>query len=323
MTRSLLQCRDLSVRFRVMNGMVHAVNDVSLSIAHGECLGVVGESGSGKSQCFLSIMGLLPRNASATGSVSFDGQEILNAPRNVMDRVRGGLISMIFQDTLAGLTPFMRIGEQLTEMLVEHQGLSEVAARQRSLEVLEIVQFPQPRRRLRMYPHELSGGMRQRVMIALALLCKPKLIIADEPTTALDITIQAQILDFLGGLKRRTDTSIVLITHDLGVAAELCDRVVVMYAGRIVESGAIDDIFSRPQHPYTQALLRATPSLDGDPNHDLPVIPGWPPDMQRLPAGCAFAPRCEQVFDSCHQDRPALQTRFNNHLAACHREQRR
>ena len=323
MTRSLLQCRDLSVRFRVMNGMVHAVNDVSLSIAHGECLGVVGESGSGKSQCFLSIMGLLPRNASATGSVSFDGQEILNAPRNVMDRVRGGLISMIFQDTLAGLTPFMRIGEQLTEMLVEHQGLSEVAARQRSLEVLEIVQFPQPRRRLRMYPHELSGGMRQRVMIALALLCKPRLIIADEPTTALDITIQAQILDFLGGLKRRTDTSIVLITHDLGVAAELCDRVVVMYAGRIVESGAIDDIFSRPQHPYTQALLRATPSLDGDPNHDLPVIPGWPPDMQRLPAGCAFAPRCEQVFDSCHQDRPALQTRFNNHLAACHREQRR
>lgn len=323
MTRSLLQCRDLSVRFRVMNGMVHAVNDVSLSIAHGECLGVVGESGSGKSQCFLSIMGLLPRNASATGSVSFDGQEILNAPRNVMDRVRGGLISMIFQDTLAGLTPFMRIGEQLTEMLVEHQGLSEVAARQRSLEVLEIVQFPQPRRRLRMYPHELSGGMRQRVMIALALLCKPRLIIADEPTTALDITIQAQILDFLGGLKRRTDTSIVLITHDLGVAAELCDRVVVMYAGRIVESGAIGDIFSRPQHPYTQALLRATPSLDGDPNHDLPVIPGWPPDMQRLPAGCAFAPRCEQVFDSCHQDRPALQTRFNNHLAACHREQRR
>lgn len=323
MTRSLLQCRDLSVRFRVMNGIVHAVNDVSLSIAHGECLGVVGESGSGKSQCFLSIMGLLPRNASATGSVSFDGQEILNAPRNVMDRVRGGLISMIFQDTLAGLTPFMRIGEQLTEMLVEHQGLSEVAARQRSLEVLEIVQFPQPRRRLRMYPHELSGGMRQRVMIALALLCKPRLIIADEPTTALDITIQAQILDFLGGLKRRTDTSIVLITHDLGVAAELCDRVIVMYAGRIVESGAIDDIFSRPQHPYTQALLRATPSLDGDPNHDLPVIPGWPPDMQRLPAGCAFAPRCEQVFDSCHQDRPALQTRFNNHLAACHREQRR
>ncbi len=322
MTRSLLQCRDLSVRFRVMNGIVHAVNDVSLSIGHGECLGVVGESGSGKSQCFLSIMGLLPRNASATGSVSFDGQEILNAPRNVMDRVRGGLISMIFQDTLAGLTPFMRIGEQLTEMLVEHQGLSKVAARQRSLEVLEIVQFPQPRRRLRMYPHELSGGMRQRVMIALALLCKPRLIIADEPTTALDITIQAQILDFLGGLKRRTDTSIVLITHDLGVAAELCDRVVVMYAGRIVESGAIDDIFSRPQHPYTQALLRATPSLDGDPNHDLPLIPGWPPDMRRLPAGCAFAPRCEQVFDRCHQDRPALQARFNNHLAACHLEQR-
>ena len=231
MTRSLLQCRDLSVRFRVMNGIVHAVNDVSLAIGQGECLGVVGESGSGKSQCFLSIMGLLPRNASATGSVSFDGQEILNAPHNVMDRVRGGLISMIFQDALAGLTPFMRIGEQLTEVLVEHKGLSEAAARQRSLEVLEIVQFPQPRRRLRMYPHELSGGMRQRVMIALALLCKPRLIIADEPTTALDVTIQAQILDFLGGLKRRTDTSIVLITHDLGVAADLCDRVVVMMRG--------------------------------------------------------------------------------------------
>ena len=189
--------------------------------------------------------------------------------------------------------------------------------------MLEILQFPQPRRRLGMYPYELSGGMRQRVMIALALLCKPELIIADEPTTALDVTIQAQILDFLGGLKRRTDTAIVIITHDFGVAAELCDRVMVMYAGRVVECGRIDDMLSRPQHPYTQALLRATLRMDADPDCDIPTIPGQPPDLQCLPSGCAFAVRCSQAIAQCHDVRPELKNRFDDHLSACFVEQSR
>jgi oligopeptide transport system ATP-binding protein len=320
--RPLLRCEDLNVRFKVRGGMVDAVSNVHLTVDRGECLGVLGESGSGKSQCFLAIMGLLSRNGSASGSVWFDGREILNTPRKELDRIRGRSIAMVFQDAMSGLTPFMRIGDQLTEVLVEHLGVSEHDARKRSVEVLEILQFPQPRRRLRMYPYELSGGMRQRVMIALALLCKPELIIADEPTTALDATIQAQVLDFLGGLKRRTDTSIVIITHDFGVALELCDRVMVMYAGRVVESGSIADIVSRPQHPYTQALFQVSLGMDADPERDIPTIPGQAPDLQRLPAGCAFAPRCSQAILRCHQVRPGLKKRFDDHMAACFVEQR-
>lgn len=320
--RPLLRCEDLSVRFNVRGGVIDAVSNVHLTVSRGECLGVLGESGSGKSQCFLAIMGLLSGNGSASGSVWFDGREILNAPRRELDRIRGRSIAMVFQDAMSGLTPFMRIGDQLTEVLVEHMGVSEQDARKRSLEVLEILQFPQPTRRLRMYPHELSGGMRQRVMIALALLCKPELIIADEPTTALDATIQAQVLDFLGGLKRRTDTSIVIITHDFGVALELCDRVMVMYAGRVVECGSIADIVSRPQHPYTQALFQATLGIDANPECDIPTIPGQAPDLQRLPAGCAFALRCEQAMPRCHQARPELKKRFDGHMAACFLEQR-
>lgn len=321
--RPLLRCDDLSVRFNVRGGVIDAVSNVHLTVNRGECLGVLGESGSGKSQCFLAVMGLLSRNGSASGSVSFDGREILNASRKELDRIRGRSIAMVFQDAMSGLTPFMRIGDQLTEVLVEHMGVSERDARKRSLEVLEILQFPQPGRRLRMYPYELSGGMRQRVMIALALLCKPELIIADEPTTALDATIQAQVLDFLGGLKRRTDTSIVIITHDFGVALELCDRVMVMYAGRVVECGSIEDIVSRPQHPYTQALFQATLGIDADPEYDIPTIPGQAPDLQRLPAGCAFALRCSQAIPRCHQMRPELKKRFDDHMAACFVEQRR
>lgn len=321
--RPLLRCDNLSVHFDVRGGTVDAVSNVNLGVNRGECLGVLGESGSGKSQCFLAIMGLLSRNGSASGSVKFDGQEILNAPRRELDKIRGRSIAMIFQDAMSGLTPFMRIGDQLTEVLVEHTGVSVPDARKRSLEVLEILQFPQPRQRLRMYPYELSGGMRQRVMIALALLCKPKLIIADEPTTALDVTIQAQVLEFLGGLKRHTDTAIVIVTHDFGVAAELCDRVMVMYAGRVVESGLIEDMLSRPQHPYTQALLRATLGMDADPDLDIPTIPGQPPDLQCLPSGCAFAARCGQAISQCHEARPELKKRFDEHFAACFVEQPR
>ncbi|MEZ5562140.1 MAG: ABC transporter ATP-binding protein [Gammaproteobacteria bacterium] len=321
--RPLLRCENLSVRFNVRGGVVDAVNNVNLTVNRGECLGVLGESGSGKSQCFLAIMGLLSGNGSASGSARFDGREILNAPRQELDKIRGRSIAMIFQDAMSGLTPFMRIGDQLNEVLVEHTGISEADARKRSLEVLDILQFPQPRRRLGMYPHELSGGMRQRVMIALALLCKPELIIADEPTTALDVTIQAQVLDFLGGLKRRTDTAIVIVTHDFGVAAELCDRVMVMYAGRVVECGRIDDMLSRPQHPYTQALLRATLGMDADPDRDIPTIAGQPPDLQHLPSGCAFAVRCSQAVGRCHEDRPELKNSFDGHTAACFVEQPR
>jgi oligopeptide transport system ATP-binding protein len=319
----LLQCEGLTVHFDVRGGVVQAVNDLSFAVAPGECLGVLGESGSGKSQGFLAVMGLLSKNGRATGSVKFKGREILNAPRRELDRIRGRSIAMIFQDAMAGLTPFMRVGDQLTEVLVEHLGATAVDARRRALEVLEILQFPQPGRRLRMYPFELSGGMRQRVMIALALLCKPDLIIADEPTTALDITIQAQILEFLGSLKRRTETSVVIVTHDFGVAAELCDRVMVMYAGRIVEIGSIEDIFRRPQHPYTQGLLRATPRIDADPDAAIDVIPGRPPDLVNLPSGCAFADRCTQAISRCREVRPELTTRFDSHKAACFVDQPR
>ena len=322
MTTTLLDNRNLSVRFAVKGAAVQAVQDLSFTVRRGECVGIVGESGSGKTQGVLAIMGLLPQNGTATGSAVFKGQEILNAPRKVLDKIRGASMSMIFQDAMAGLTPFMRIGDQLCEVLVEHQGMNRSEARNRAIEVLRIVQFPQPKRRFNMYPHELSGGMRQRVMIALALLCRPDLIIADEPTTALDITIQAQILEFLKGLRRRTDTSIIMITHDLGVAADLCDRIIVMYAGRMVECGYVQDIFARPQHPYTQALLRSTPRLDQDPEGDIPQIPGRPPDLQALPTGCAFAPRCGLVRDECRQQRPELRVRFDDHLAACFVEQR-
>lgn len=318
---SLLKSTDLCVRFAVKGGTVRAVEDLSFSIERGECVGIVGESGCGKTQSVLAIMGLLPRNGSASGSAIFNGREILNAPRKELNRIRGNSMCMIFQDAMAGLTPFMRIGDQLCEVLVEHQGLSAADARERALEVLRIVQFPQPRRRFGMYPYELSGGMRQRVMIALALLCRPELIIADEPTTALDITIQAQILEFLKGLKRHTETSVILITHDLGVAANLCERIIVMYAGRVVESGSTADVFARPQHPYTQALLRSTPRLDADPDDVMPLLPGRPPDLQSLPAGCAFAPRCVQAQEQCRRSRPKLRRTFDEHQAACFVEQ--
>lgn len=323
MSNPLLKCTNLCVRFDVKGGTVHAVEDLTFAVGSGECVGIVGESGSGKTQSVLAIMGLLSLNGVATGSSIYRGQEILNAPRKTMNGIRGQSMCMIFQDAMAGLTPFMRIGDQLCEVLVEHQGLSPANARERSLEVLRMVQFPQPKQRFNMYPHELSGGMRQRVMIALALLCRPQLIIADEPTSALDITIQAQILELFKDLQRHTEASIIMITHDLGVAATLCDRVIVMYAGRMVEYGSVYDIFSRPQHPYTQALLHATPRLDSNPDDAISLIPGRPPNLQQLPPGCAFAPRCEQVRDNCRSQRPELQRAFNDHLAACFVEQRR
>lgn len=317
---AMLECRDLSVRFKGSDGDICAVNKISLDIGQGECLGVVGESGSGKSQAFLSIMGLLAENGHASGSVRFEGQEILNAPRTTLDRIRGDQIAFIFQDPMSSLTPFLKIGEQMQESLVEHRGMDGNKARDRVLEALELVRIPAAKRRINQYPHELSGGMRQRVMIAQAILCRPKLLIADEPTTALDVTVQAEILDIFKGLKANDDTSIVMITHDMGVVAGLCDRVAVMYAGNIVETGGIEDIFYRPLHPYTTGLLQSMPTLDAAPDSELKVIPGQPPNLQHLPEGCRFRPRCAASFAPCARTMPALTEQKPGHSRACHLE---
>ncbi len=314
----VLDVERLSVRFRMDEADLDAVSELSFAVEKGECLGVVGESGSGKSQTFLAMLGLLAANGSATGSAKFDGRELLNAPRASLDDLRGNRIAMIFQDALSGLTPTMRIGEQMTEVLAAHRGMGTREARQRALEVLEIVKIPDPARRMRAYPFELSGGMRQRVMIGLAMLCSPELLIADEPTTALDVTVQAQVLKLLLGLKRHTGAAIVLITHDLAVVAGLSDRVMIMYAGRAVETGPVREIFATPRHPYTIGLLRSVPTLGGDPAAELPTIPGQPPALERLPPGCPFAERCDRVIDRCLAERPPLRPAGPGRLVACH-----
>ncbi|MFC5371245.1 ABC transporter ATP-binding protein [Brevundimonas faecalis] len=317
----VLETQDLTVRFHADEGVVAAVNGLNLRVERGECFGVVGESGSGKSQAFMSIMGLLAQNGHATGSARLNGREILNAPRKALDTIRGSEMALIFQDPMSALTPFMRIGEQMRESLMQHQGASAQAARERVLEVLEMVRIPDAKRRIGQYPHELSGGMRQRVMIAQALLCKPSLLIADEPTTALDVTVQAEILNIFAGLKKHTDTAIVIITHDLGVIASVCDRAAVMYAGRVVEEGGVQDLFYRPAHPYTAGLLRSVPAIDADPDVDMPVIPGQPPNLARLGAGCAFRPRCGQSMTVCAETAPPLRPRAGPaHRSACHAE---
>ena len=314
----VIECEQLNVRFRTDSGEVTAVSDLDFSLNAGECLGIVGESGSGKSQTFLAMFGLLAPNGMASGSIRYRGTELLNAPRSALDDLRGNRLAMIFQDALSGLTPTMRVGDQMAEVLMRHQGLSRRDARTRIIEALEVVRIADPERRFAAYPFEMSGGMRQRVMIAMATLCRPEVLIADEPTTALDVTVQAQVLRLLDGLKKHTGTSLVLITHDLGVVAGLCDRVLIMYAGRAVELGPVREIFRRPAHPYTQALLRSMPSLNIDPGQDLPVIPGQPPDLENLPGGCAFASRCLHTLDACGTGRPRLQTVGAGHARACH-----
>ena len=314
----LLEIRDLSVRFDVGDAELNAVRDLSFEVSEGECLGVVGESGAGKSQTFLAALGLLAENARATGSVRFQGREILNAPRRELDTLRGRRLAMVFQDPLSGLTSTMRVGRQLEEPARRHLGMNSRQAREKALEMLETVRLPHPKRCLDLYPFELSGGMRQRVMIALGMICRPDLLIADEPTTALDVTIQAQILGLLAELRRDANTSVVLITHDLAVAAGLCDRILIMYNGRLIESGATREVFSAPQHPYTAGLLASLPSLATDPATDLPAIPGQPPDAMVTMRGCAFAERCEHVMDRCWRERPVLSAHEGQHAAACH-----
>jgi oligopeptide transport system ATP-binding protein len=314
---SVLEINNLNVRFATPEGEVQAVSEVSLSVGKGECLGIVGESGSGKSQTFMAAMGLLAENGTASGEVMFGGVDLLKIGERKLTSIRGNKISMIFQDPMTSLTPHMRVGRQLTEVLVQHRGLDAANAREEAVAMLRRVQIPEADRRFSMYPHELSGGLRQRVMIAMALLCGPEVIVADEPTTALDVTVQAQILDLIREVKETLHTAVVLITHDLGVVAGLADRVAVMYAGRIVEQGNVRDIFYHPNHPYTCGLLECTPCLDEAKTETLITIPGQPPDLQNLPAGCAFSPRCCESQDCCRTERPVLSPATHSGSKAC------
>ncbi len=317
---AILEVRNLQTTFATPEGAVRAVNDVSFSIEAGETLGIVGESGSGKSQIFMSVMGLLAKNGRAQGSVLFKGKEILNLPVDELNKIRGVKMSMIFQDPMTSLNPYLTVKRQMTEVLETHRGMTRDAAVAAAADLLDVVQIPEAKRRIHMYPHEFSGGMRQRVMIAMALLCEPELLIADEPTTALDVTVQAQILDLLLKLKQETGMAIALITHDLGVIAGLADRVMVMYAGEIAERAKAGPLFKTPQHPYTQGLLRSMPRLDEHRMDRLQTIGGQPPNLQRLPDGCRFRDRCSYAFDRCAAEKPLLRHVAGERAKACHLE---
>jgi oligopeptide transport system ATP-binding protein len=321
MTVPLLQVDDLTVRFKTEGGEVTAVNGVSFALERGRTLGIVGESGSGKSQSMMALMGLLAVNGRAGGRAMFHGQDLLTLPTAALNRIRGDRIAMIFQDPMTSLNPYLTVERQMTEVLELHKGLSRSAARTRAIAALEAVRIPDAARRVRQYPHEFSGGMRQRIMIAMALMCEPDVLIADEPTTALDVTVQAQIIALLRDLQRDFGTAIVLITHDLGVVAGLCDDVMVLYGGRVMEHGSAEAIFYRPTHPYTLGLLGAVPKLDHD-GERLLAIPGVPPNMARLPAGCPFSTRCAFAQERCATDRPPLAAAMHDPvvLRACHAE---
>lgn len=313
----LIQVDNLSVRFRTEGGELTAVNEVSFTLAPGRTLGIVGESGSGKTQILMALMGLLAKNGHATGSARLNGSEILNLPMRELDRIRGSALSIVFQDPMTSLNPYLRIGTQLTEILIAHQSLSKEAARAKAIEMLRLVQIPEPERRMDLYPHELSGGMRQRVMISMALLCEPALLLADEPTTALDVTVQAQILELIADLSARLNTAVILVTHDLGVVARLCDEVMVLYGGRVMEQAPAEMLFERPLHPYTRGLLDSIPRLDGSTDDALNAIPGHPPSPLDHVPGCPFEPRCAERTDRCRTEQPGLQHQDQRALA-CH-----
>ncbi|PHQ32674.1 peptide ABC transporter ATP-binding protein [Rhodopirellula bahusiensis] len=329
----LLQVADLKVSFKTDEGQVQAVRGISFDVREGETVAIVGESGSGKSVTNLAMMGLIPQPPGQvdSGTALFQGRDLLKMSDRELQSVRGRHVSMIFQDPMTALNPLMTIEQQMTEMTRLHLSLTKKEAAARAVDMLGLVGITSPEKRLRDYPHQFSGGMRQRVMIAMALSCEPELLIADEPTTALDVTIQAQIMDLLADLQERKGTAIVLITHDLGVVAGVADRVMVMYAGRIVEKADVNDLFASPKHPYTLGLLGSLPRFDTDRHEKLLAIPGGPPDMSEPILGCSFSPRCDFVQPVCHREDPTLQLKaeptgaanlpvVQPHLAACHVE---
>lgn len=314
----ILDVKDLRTSFFTHVGEVKAVRGVSFSLGKGEALGIVGESGSGKSVTMMSIMKLLQENGKVVGGeVNFDGKNIKDMPEKEMEKIRGNDIGMIFQDPMTSLNPVFTVGQQLTEPLIKHRKISKKEAEKLAVDMLNLVGIPSPEQRMKQYPHEFSGGMRQRVMIAMALICDPKFLIADEPTTALDVTIQAQILELMKKLKNELGTAIILITHDLGVVADVCDRINVMYGGIIVESGDVRDIFYRARHPYTWGLLGSVPNPKEIIREKLKPIEGQPPDLLNPPVGCPFAARCEYAMKLCIEKQPPLLKIGEGHSAAC------
>jgi len=320
MAEPLLDVQDLEVSFATEDGLVRAVDGVSFTLDRGEVVAIVGESGSGKSVTVMTLMGLTRSpNARFAGSARLRGGDLVTASEEDLERVRGREIAMIFQDPISSLSPVQRIGKQIAEQILAHEKISKAAALDRAVGLMERVGIPRARDRARAYPHEFSGGMRQRVMIAMALSLSPAVLIADEPTTALDVTIQAQILKEISQLSSESDSGVIFVTHDLGVVADIADRVLVMYAGRLVEQGTVDEIFYDPQHPYTWGLMGSITRVDRDPPNRLPAIPGQPPSLLRVPEGCHFRPRCPHAFDPCRQV-PPLQPRLAEapgHLDRC------
>jgi oligopeptide transport system ATP-binding protein len=315
----ILRVKDLRTYFSTDEGIVKAVDGVSFDLRKGETLGIVGESGSGKSVTNLSIINMIPSPPGkiAGGQVLFMGEDLLAMPTNDMRHIRGNKISMIFQDPMTSLNPFLRISSQMTETIVLHQGLGKKAAKEKAIEMLKFAGIPAPEKRIDQYPHQFSGGMRQRVMIAMSLSCNPEILIADEPTSALDVTIQAQILDLMKDLTTRLGTAVILITHSLGVVAGMCDTLCVMYAGRVVERGATEDLFAAPRHPYTQGLINSVPRLDVVSEGRLSSIRGQPPNVIDLPDCCPFYPRCDRVMDICKRKYPAVADFGSGHTASC------
>jgi oligopeptide transport system ATP-binding protein len=325
MSDPILSIRNLSIEFKLADGWKTAVDRVDLDLRAGEIMGIVGESGSGKSQILLAAMGLTANNGRVKGSIRFLGQELVGTSPAKLDKIRGSSLSMIFQDPMTSLNPYLKVSDQLMEVLIAHQGLDRRTARQRAIEMLDRVNIPDAARRIDLYPHEFSGGMRQRVMIAMALLCEPALLLADEPTTALDVTVQAQILELLAELARDMGTTIAIVTHDLGVVSRLCDRVTVLYGGRVMEGAEINPLFEMPRHPYTQGLIASTPRLDTAMEDELTTIPGQPRLMGTPMPGCPFEPRCSLSDDTCRTKQPALLPVSTDtpgtppHFVACHR----